>query len=117
MVLFRVVFVTRRPFLESPGNLSGLELYFKIKIEKKANYFVALKPVHFVSLADESIIKISKLEIPIFSENRTALRARRVTWGSFLEGPGNLSGPQTCYVFIHPKGLKFFKNYPAKISA
>lgn len=76
---------------------------------------MALKPVHFVSLADESIIKISKLEIPIFSENRTALRARRVTWGSFLEG--NLSGPQTYYVFIHPKGLKFFKNYPAKISA
>ena len=78
---------------------------------------MALKPVHFVSLADESIIKISKLEIPIFSENRTALRARRVTWGSFLEGPGNSSGPQTCYVFIHPKGLKCFKNYPAKISA
>ena len=84
MVLFRVVFVTRRPFLESPGNLSGLKLYF---------------------------------EIPIFSENRAALRARRVTFGSFLEGPGNLSGPQTYYVFIHPKGLKFFKNYPAKISA
>ena len=78
---------------------------------------MALKPVHFVSLAHESIIKISKLEIPIFSENRTALRARRVTFGSFLEGPGNLSGPQTYYVFIHPKGLKFFKNYPAKISA
>lgn len=71
MVLFRVVFVTRRPFLESPGNLSGLKLYFKIKIEKKANYFVALKPVHFVSLADESIIKISKLEIPIFSIVKT----------------------------------------------
>ena len=78
---------------------------------------MALKPVHFVSLADESIIKISKLEIPIFRENRTALRARRVTLGSFLEGPGNLSGPQTCYVFIHPKDLKFFENYPAKISA
>lgn len=78
---------------------------------------MALKPVHFVSLADESIIKISKLEIPIFSENRTALRARRVTFGSFLEGPGNLSGPQTCYVFIRQKGLKFFKNCPAKISA
>lgn len=78
---------------------------------------MALKPVHFVSLADESIIKISKLEIPIFRENRTALRARRVTFGSFLEGPGNLSGPQTCYVFIHPKDLKFFENYPAKISA
>ena len=78
---------------------------------------MALKPVHFVSLADESVIKVSKLEIPIFSKNRTALRTRRVTFGSFLEGPGNLSGPQTCYVFIHPKGLKFFKNYPAKISA
>ena len=42
----------RVPFLESPGNFTGLKSYFEIKGSRKVGCVLTSNEVHFVSLAD-----------------------------------------------------------------
>ena len=41
-----------RPFLERPGNLTGPESDFDIKVSRKVERILTSDEVHFVSLAD-----------------------------------------------------------------
>ena len=49
-------FVIRGPFLESPGNLTGPESYFWIKVSRKVGCVLSSNEVHFVSLANNSTV-------------------------------------------------------------
>ena len=44
------------PFLESPGNLTGPESYFWIKVSRKVGCILSSNEVHFVSLANNSTV-------------------------------------------------------------
>ena len=44
------------PFLESPGNLTGPESYFWIKVSRKVGCVLSSNEVHFVSLANDSTV-------------------------------------------------------------
>ena len=64
---------TRGPFLESPGNLTGPESYFQIKVSRKAGCVLTSNEVHFVSLANNSTLSFSiLLKLPSKMENKTA---------------------------------------------
>ena len=64
-------------FLESPGNLTGPKSYFEIKVSRKVGCVLTSNEVHFVSLADNFTVQISKLlKIVSLMENKTALTAR-----------------------------------------
>ena len=47
---------TAGPFLESPGNLTGPESYFWIKVSRKVGCVLSSNEVHFVSLANNSTV-------------------------------------------------------------
>ena len=49
------------PFLERPGNLTGPESDFDIKISGKVGRVLTSNEVHFVSLADNFTAPFSKL--------------------------------------------------------
>ena len=44
--------MTWSPFLERPGNLTGPESDFDVKVSRKGGRVLTLDEVHFVSLAD-----------------------------------------------------------------
>ena len=58
------------PFLERPGNLlNGLE----IKVSRKVGCVLTSNKVHFVYLADDFLVQLSKLlKLPSGMENKTA---------------------------------------------
>ena len=61
------------PFLESHGNLTGPESYFEIKVSRKVGCVLTSNEVHFVSLADNFTVQISKLlKIVSLMENKPA---------------------------------------------
>ena len=65
--------MARGPFLESPGNLTGPKSYFEIKVSRKVECVLTSNEVHFVSLADNFTVQISKLlKIVSLMENKTA---------------------------------------------
>ena len=51
----------RGPFLESPGNLTGPKSDFEINVSRKVGCVVISDEVHFVSLADNFTVQLSKL--------------------------------------------------------
>ena len=63
------------PFLERPGNLTGLKSYFEIKVSRKVGCVVTSNGVHFVSLADNVNVTVQfscLLKISSEMENKTA---------------------------------------------
>ena len=67
------VMVSWGPFLEGPGNLTGLKSYFEIKVSRKVGYVLTSNEVHFASLAGNFTIEFSKLlKLPPGMENETA---------------------------------------------
>ena len=65
--------MSRGPFLERPGKLSGPKSYFEIKVSRKVGCVLSSNEVHFVSLADHFTVQFSKrLKLPSGMENRTA---------------------------------------------
>ena len=49
------------PFLESPGNLTGPDSDFEIKVSRKEGCVLTSDEVHFVSLADNFNVQFSNL--------------------------------------------------------
>ena len=49
------------PFLERPGNLTGLKSYFEIIVSRKVECVLTSNEVHFVSLADNFTVQFSNL--------------------------------------------------------
>ena len=49
--------VGRGPFLERPGNLTGPESDFDIKVSRKVESVLTSDEVHFVSLADNFTVQ------------------------------------------------------------
>ena len=61
------------PFLERPGNLTGPESYFEIKVSGKVGCILTSNEVHIVSLADNFTVQFSNhLKLPSGKENKTA---------------------------------------------
>ena len=54
-------YATRGPFLERPGNLTGPESDFDIKVSRKVGRVLTSDEVHFVSLADNFTVQFSNL--------------------------------------------------------
>ena len=66
-------FVGWGPFLERPGKLTGPKSYFEIKVSRKIGCVLTSNEVHFVSLADNFTVQISKLsKIVSLMENKKA---------------------------------------------
>ena len=64
---------SRGPFLERPGNLTGPESDFDIKVTRKVRLVLTSDEVHFVSLADNIYCTTLKpFETPSRMENKTA---------------------------------------------
>ena len=86
---------TRDPFLERPGNLTGPESDFDIKVSRKVGRVLTSDEVHFVSLADNFTAQFSNLlKLPPGWKTKQLngpgnYRELRET---FLERPGNLTG-------------------------
>ena len=73
--------MTRGPFLESPGNLTGPESDFDIKVPRKVGRVLASDKVRFVSLADNFTVQFSNLlKLPLEWKTKQ------------LNGPGNEPG-------------------------
>ena len=65
--------MSRGPFLESPGNLTGPKSYFEIKFSRKVWCVLTSNKVHVVSLADNFTVQFSNLlKHPSGMENKTA---------------------------------------------
>ena len=65
--------VTRDPFLGSPGNLTGPKSYLEVKVSRKVGCGLTSNEVHFVSLAYNFTVQISKLlKFISLMENTTA---------------------------------------------
>ena len=63
----------RGPFLEGPGNLTGPESNFGIKVWRKVGRVLTSDEVHFVSLAENFTVQFLKtFETPSRMENKTA---------------------------------------------
>ena len=61
------------PFLEGPGNLTGPESNFGIKVWRKVGRVLTSDEVHFVSLAENFTVQFLKtFETPSRMENKTA---------------------------------------------
>ena len=57
--------MTRGPFLERPGNLTGSKSYFEIKVSKKVGCVLTSNKVHFVYLADNFAVQfLNLLKLP-----------------------------------------------------
>ena len=76
--LFIIQLVTRGPFLERPGNLSGLESDSEINASRKVGCVLTSNEVHFVSLADNFTVQFLNL-LKLSSGMKTKQ----------LNGPGN----------------------------
>ena len=64
--------LTRGPFLERPGNLTGPISHFQIKVSRRVGCILTSNEVHFVSLADNFTVPFSKLlKLPSLVENKT----------------------------------------------
>ena len=60
------------PFLKRPGNLTGPKSYFEIKISRKVGCVLTSNKVHFVYLADNFPVQLSKLlKLLSVTENKT----------------------------------------------
>ena len=60
------------PFLERPGNLTGLKSYFEIKVSRKVGRILTSNNVLFVYLADNFTVEFSNLlKLPSGMENKT----------------------------------------------
>ena len=58
--------MTRGPFLERPGNLTGPESDFDIKVSRKVGRVLTSNEVYFVSLADNFIVHfLNLLKLPL----------------------------------------------------
>ena len=57
--------ISKRPFLESPGNFSGPKTNFQIEIQRIRARVLANKLLHFVSLTDSFIMLDAKLLKPL----------------------------------------------------
>ena len=73
--------VSRDLFLESPGNLTGPESYFEIKVSRKVGCVLTSNKAHFVSLADNSTI-FKTFETPIVNRKQKRLTGPVIN-GSF----------------------------------
>ena len=72
------VLPTMDPFLERPGNLTGPELDFDIKVSRKVGRVLTSDEVHFVSWADNFTVQFSNLlKLPLEWKTKQ------------LNGPGN----------------------------
>ena len=61
------------PFLERPGNLTGPESDFEIKVSRKVGCVLTANKVHFGSLADNFTVQfLSLLKLPSGMENKAA---------------------------------------------
>ena len=61
------------PFLERPGNLTGPESDFEIKVSRNVGCVLTSNKVHSVSLADNFTVQFSKLlKLPSGMENKAA---------------------------------------------
>ena len=61
------------PFLERPGNLTGPESDFDIKVSRKVGRVLTSNEVNFVSLADTFTVQFSNLlKLPPGMKNKTA---------------------------------------------
>ena len=68
-----IIKITWSPFLERPGNLTGPESDFDIKVLRKVGRVLTSNKVHFVSLANNFTIQFSNLlKLPSGMENKTA---------------------------------------------
>ena len=66
------------PFLESPGNLTVQKSYFEIRVLSKVGCVLTSNEVHFVSLADNFTVQLSKLlKLPSSMENKTGSFEKR----------------------------------------
>ena len=86
--------MTRGPFLEISGNLTGPKSYFEIKVSRKVGCVLTSNEVHFVSLADNFTVPLSKL-LKLLSLWKTKQ----------LNGPGNYrelreTGPRSLNVIV-----------------
>ena len=95
--------MSRGPFLERPGNLTGPESDFDIKVARKVGRVLTSDEVHFVSLADNFTVQFSSL-LKLLLEWKTKQ----------LNGPGNYwelreTGPRSArsqsYVPLNQKCL------------
>ena len=69
----RIGLVSRGPFLESPGKLTGPVSYVEIKSSRKVCRVLTSNEAHFVSLANNFTVPFSKLlKLPSLMENKTA---------------------------------------------
>ena len=60
------------PFLERPGNLTGPKSYFEIKVSRKVGCVLTSNKAHFVYLAGNFPVQLSKLlKLPSEMENKT----------------------------------------------
>ena len=65
--------LSRGPFLERPGNLTGPVSYFEIEVSRKVERILASNEVNFVSLADTFTVQfLNLLKLPSGMENKTA---------------------------------------------
>ena len=70
--------MSRGPFLEAPGNLTGPVSDFDIKVSRKVGRVLTSDEVHFVSLADNFTVQFSNLlKLPLEWKTKQ------------LNGPGN----------------------------
>ena len=61
------------PFPERPGNLTGPESYFVIKVSRKVGCVLTSNKVHFVYLTHNFTVKfLNVLKVPSETENKTA---------------------------------------------
>ena len=68
-----LLWLSRGPFLESPGNSTGTKSYFEIKVSRNVGCVLNSNEVNFVSLADNFTVQFSKLlKLPSGMENKIA---------------------------------------------
>ena len=66
--------LSRGPFLQRPGKLTGPVSYFEIEVSRKVGSAMTSNEVHFVSLANNLLtVQFSNLlKLPSGMENKTA---------------------------------------------
>ena len=88
--------VSRGPFLEAPGNLTGPESDFDIKVSRKVGPVLTSDEVQFVSLADNFTVQFSNLlKLPLQWKTKQLNgpgNYRELRETAFLESPGTFSG-------------------------
>ena len=65
--------LSRGSFLERPGNLTGPESYFEIKVSRKVGCVMTSNELHFVYLAHNFTVQfLNVFKVPSGMENKTA---------------------------------------------